>query len=157
MKTQNKFAQMQTPNNFIKLLEIRKEDSFQKVLNQNMSIGLGTGNYVISSKGLLTVNMEIIDCEHQPKCELKCGCNYKLVFNGYQRIKVNELLEYIDYMNENIDIDNWFNIPSYLKDNEDWLTKYYDWIKDYLKNEEYCIIYFIDKAETFKANSKDVK
>ncbi|WP_424526652.1 hypothetical protein [Spiroplasma endosymbiont of Glossina fuscipes fuscipes] len=126
---------------------------FKSLYEKNASVNMYTRN------GLSLVNMEIDDCIHnqEPDFSHINNCKYKLVFDGYQRIKVNELLEYIDYMNENIDDDNWFNISSYLKDNEDWLTKYYDWIKDYLKDEEYCIIYFINKAETFKANRRELK
>lgn len=58
--------------------------------------------------------------------------------------------------------------PMWLVDNISWLginwhcAESYntipDWIfNEYLKDEEYCIVYFIDKEETFKANGWELK
>lgn len=148
MKIKNQFAQMQTKDNFIKLLEIRKEKSLKNIYD-SATTNLGWENF--NNKGLLTVNMEIVDktckgCFPKNSCyECESQKDYKLVFDGYQRIKVSELLTYI----QNTDI--WLETS-----NLDWYLANMDLIKDYLKDEEYCIVYAINKEETFKANDWEV-
>lgn len=142
MKIKNQFAQMQTKDNFIKLLEIRKDKSLDIIMSEQ---------HKYNSWPLLTVNMEIVDYQHtkeeleKHKKSIQCKCNYLLVFDGHQRIKVSELLIYI----QNTDI--WFGTS-----NLDWYLANMDLIKDYLKDEEYCIVYAINKEETFKANGWEV-
>lgn len=58
MEIKKVFADMQTKNNFIKLLEIRKEKSLREIYN-SATTNLGWENF--QNKGLLTVNMEIVD------------------------------------------------------------------------------------------------
>ncbi|WP_424527024.1 hypothetical protein [Spiroplasma endosymbiont of Glossina fuscipes fuscipes] len=156
-ETKKVFADMQTKDNFIKTIEIMKEDSLQKVLQQNMSIGLGNANFVVSPKGLLTVDMEIVDCDcyYQSHIELQHSeieHHYKLIFDGFHRVKVKDLKRWI------LDTTIPKDFPSWLFKELGWMLENKYWLFDKsLKDQEYCIIFFVNKEETFKANGWEGK
>lgn len=166
MKIQNQFAQMQTKDNFIKLLEIRKLNSIDEIdfsMFDNCN-----DNY----NGLFMIEMEIVDYQHtkeeleKHKKSIQCKCNYLLVFDGYQRIKVSEFKKTVDRIKIHFSPtteDEWccsedmWCIDNVGKNN----IHYFLWLKDidtdwlfddFLKDEEYCLVLLINKEETFRVN-----
>lgn len=149
MKILNKLAEMQKPDNFIKTIEIRKVHSLDDIIGNNYySEGWKTERMTIwMESGLLYEDMYITDYNHldcsriNDNC-VKCAGTYKLVFDGYQRVKVSRLFDDIkkDYY------------MSWCYGQTDWMRENIDFIKDYLKDEEYCLVLMVNKEETFKAN-----
>lgn len=173
MKIQNKFAEL--IKNGKKTIEIRKIDSMDKILNSADTIH----NFCMNA--LLKVNMEIIDCE-PANCELMPSMLdydtpqeyreavyqahiFPVIFNGYLRVKVSELKEYVKYATDHFsklcqcDYDyecNFQMLDYWFRENVLWLIQNEEWLfNDYLKDEEYFLIYFIDKEETLKEMGKE--
>lgn len=157
MKIQNKFAELIKQGK--KTIEIRKLKTSREIINSSCSCDL------CYKKILRHTDVEIIDCSHikadrieQDSYAHQIDCNFKLVFDGYQRIKVSELLNIIKNCSDDY-LDSLSDEYSYIwiSENLEWLIKFKHWIEVYLHNEEYCIIYFINLEETFKENKWGVK
>lgn len=169
MKTLNKFAEMQQPDNFVKTIEIRTTNSINELED---GFQMYDDNCDDIYNGLSILEMEIVDKGNHENCslgqfiqddygirELTCWClnNYNLVFDGYQRVKVSEFKKIIDNLrncakNRNNCKDHY--ILEHYGNNKEWLVQLdLDWLfNDYLKDEEYCLILMVNKEETFKAN-----
>lgn len=146
MKIDKKFFPLL--ENGTKTIELRKINKLQDILNNNMSLGLGNGNFVISNNSRL--KEKLVDSETNKEIGSITINGYEIVNNPFRR--ENEY--YVKFCvsnecwNDNVGVCNNIRFFSkYLHTNISWISDNWYYLKEYFKDEKEILVL---KIESFK-------
>lgn len=135
MKINKKFIPLY--ENGTKTIELRKVNKLQDILNNNMSLGLGNGNFVICNNSRL--KEKLVDSETNKEIG-------SITINGYQVIK-NPFNKFNNYKSLIYSISDTYSEILEINKNDEWIDNNYEYLKNYFKDEKEILVL---KIESFK-------